>query len=184
VNPIDTQPTAIPDVRILVPPRHEDDRGFLSETFRAEWFPGLRFVQDNHSFSARRHTLRGLHFQTPPAEQAKLVRVAAGRIRGVAVDLRRRSSTFLEHVSVELSAENAMQALVPAGFAHGFVTLDPGTVVLYKLTASYSPDHDRGVRWDDPVLGIDWGIDADPIVSERDAAHPPFDPETSPFGGR
>jgi len=87
-------------------------------------------------------------------------------------------------VFVELSAENAMQALVPAGFAHGFVTLDPGTVVLYKLTASYSPDHDRGVRWDDPVLGIDWGIDADPIVSERDAAHPPFDPETSPFGGR
>ena len=182
MSPFDTTPTAIPDVRTFVPTRHVDDRGYLYESFRAEWFPGLAFVQDNHSYSAARHTLRGLHFQAPPAAQAKLVRVVAGAIRDVAVDLRRGSPTFLQHVAVDLAAAEGSQVFVPAGFAHGFVTLEDDTVVLYKVTAAYAPDREWGIRWDDPVLGIDWGIDSAPVVSPRDAEHPPFDPDASPFG--
>jgi len=181
VKPIDTQPTAIPDVRTLVPTRHEDDRGFVAETFSSAWFPGMEFVQDNHSYSALSATLRGLHYQEPPFAQAKLIRVVAGRIRDVAVDLRRGSPTFLQHVAVELSGDDGTQLLVPEGFAHGFVTLEPDTVVLYKVTAPYAPDHDRGIRWDEPILGIDWGVRGIPRLSPRDAAHPPFDPATSPF---
>ena len=154
---MDLTPTDIPDVVLVRPPRFGDDRGFFSETFRAEWFPEFDFVQDNHSFSAEQHTLRGLHFQVPPADQAKLIRVTEGRIRDVAVDLRKGSPTFLEHVAVELTADGGEQLLIPSGFAHGFLTLESDTTVLYKVTSYYSPEHDAGIRWDDPALRVDWG---------------------------
>lgn len=165
--------TAIPEVVRVIPARHGDERGFFSETFRAEWFPDLEFVQDNHSFSAVPSTLRGLHLQHPPHAQAKLVRVTRGRIRDVAVDLRRGSPTYAHHVAVELGAGNWEQLLVPIGFAHGFVTLEPDTEVLYKVTDYYSAEHEVGIRWDDPDLAIDWGV-ADPVLSERDSALPRF----------
>jgi dTDP-4-dehydrorhamnose 3,5-epimerase len=165
---------------LVLPDRYSDDRGFFSETFRAEWFPDHSFVQDNHSYSKRVHTIRGLHFQKPPMAQAKLLRVVSGRIRDVAIDLRRGSATFLEHVAVELTELGGEQLLVPAGFAHGFITLEPDTVVLYKVTDYYSKELERGIAWNDPSLGIDWGTD-DPVLSDRDASHPPFDPADSPF---
>lgn len=164
-------PTAIVDVKRVRPTRFDDDRGFFSEAFRAEWFGGLDFVQDNHSFNQSKGTLRGLHFQIPPHAHDKLVRVTEGRIIDVAVDIRRGSPTYGAHVAVELSADNWEQLLVPKGFAHGFVTLEDDTTVLYKVTAYFSAEHDRGLRWDDPELGIDWRIDA-PILSERDRGNP------------
>ena len=146
--------TDIPAVKIVTPKKFGDDRGFFSEVYnRSMWVNlglNLEFVQDNHSFSAAVGILRGLHFQTPPHAQDKLVRVARGRILDVAVDIRRSAPTFGRYVAVELSAENCRQLLVPIGFAHGFVTLEPDTEVLYKTTANYSPAHDRGVAWDDP----------------------------------
>ncbi len=174
-------PTAIPEVFTILPERHRDDRGFFSESFRAEWFPHLAFVQDNHSHSVHPRTLRGLHFQVPPFAQAKLIRVARGRVRDVAVDLRRGSPTFLHSVSMELSAEGGEQAFVPGAFAHGFVTLEPDTVVLYKVTNYYSHAHERGIAWDDPTLGIDWGLEGEPFLSDRDRRHPPFGADLSPF---
>ena len=174
-------PTALPEVFTIVPDRHRDDRGFFSESFRAEWFPYLVFIQDNHSHSVHPGTLRGLHFQVPPVEQAKLVRVARGRVRDVAVDLRRGSPTFLHSVSVELSAEGREQVFVPGDFAHGFVTLEPDTVVVYKVTNYHSQPHERGIAWDDPALGIDWGLEIEPFLSERDRRHPPFAVAESPF---
>jgi len=164
-------PTAIPAVVCIVPGRHGDERGFFSETFRAEWFPDLDFVQDNHSLSAKEGTLRGLHFQVPPRAQDKLVRVVRGRILDIAVDLRHGSATFGQHVAVELGADNWEQLLVPKGFAHGFVTLEPDTEVVYKGTDYYSADHDKGLQWDDSDLGIDWGVPV-PILSDRDRQHP------------
>ena len=177
---------AIPDVVSLIPARHQDERGSFSETFRAEWFPGLTFVQDNHSHSADPGTIRGLHYQLPPADQAKLLRVARGRIRDVAVDLRDGSPTFLAHVTVELTAAGGEQVLVPSGLAPGFVTLEPNTVVLYKVTDYYSRELERGIPWNDPALAVDWGIDGEPVLSNRDRNHPPFDPAKPPFrfGGR
>ena len=174
-------PTALPDVLLAVPDQHHDDRGFFSETFRADWFPGRRFVQDNHSYSRTAGTIRGMHYQEPPHAQAKLVRVSRGSIRDVAVDLRTDSPTFLAHVAVELTAGGGEQLLVPEGFAHGFITLEDDTVVLYKVTDYYSPESERGIAWDDPALGIDWGAVDSPILSPRDDGHPPFDPASSPF---
>lgn len=174
-------PTAIPEVFTILPVRFRDARGYFVETFRAEWFPEHEFVQDNHSHSVRAGTLRGLHFQVRPHQQAKLVRVAQGRVRDIAVDLRAGSPTFLRHVVVELSADNGVQVLVPSGFAHGFVTLEPDTVVLYKMTDYYSAEHERGIPWDDPTVAVDWGIDVEPILSDRDRRHPPFDPAATPF---
>jgi dTDP-4-dehydrorhamnose 3,5-epimerase len=154
--------TPIPAIRIVTPKRHGDARGFFSEVYNASAFEaaGLdyAFVQDNHSFSATVGTLRGLHFQLPPFAQTKLIRVSRGRILDVAVDIRRSSPTFGRHVAVELSAENWRQLLVPAGFAHGFVTLEPDSEVLYKTSALYSPAHDRGLAWDDPDIGIAWPL--------------------------
>lgn len=169
--------TAIPDVKVLYPVKHGDARGFLSETWsrRALEEAGLAldFVQDNHTLSAEAGTVRGLHFQVPPCSQHKLVRVAAGAILDVAVDLRRSSPTFGRHVAVEISAEAWNQILVPAGFAHGFCSLAPGTEVLYRLTAYYSPEHDRGLLWNDPELGIAWPVRPDEaVVSERDQRNP------------
>ena len=151
------------------------------ETFRAEWFPDVVFVQDNHSRSKEPMTLRGLHYQAPPSEQAKLIRVLTGRIRDVAVDLRAGSPTFLDYVSIDLDAEDTAQLFVPAGFAHGFLILEPDTQVVYKVSNYFDPKAERGIRWDDPAVGIDWGLTAAPILSERDESHPPFVPSATPF---
>ena len=169
--------TAIPAVKMLTAKKHGDARGFFSEVYsRAAWDnAGLdfTFVQDNHSFSAATGTLRGLHFQTPPFAQAKLVRVARGTILDVAVDIRRSSPTFGKFVAVELSAENWRQLLIPIGFAHAFITLEPKVEVLYKTTAPYSAAHDRGVAWDDSGIGIDWPMLAGgPILSGKDRRWP------------
>jgi dTDP-4-dehydrorhamnose 3,5-epimerase len=169
--------TEIPGVKIVTPKKHGDARGFFSEVYKeSDWKDAgfdLRFVQDNHSCSVPVGTLRGLHFQTAPFAQDKLVRVARGRILDVAVDIRRSSPTFGKHVAVELSPQNWRQLLVPIGFAHGFVTLEPDTEVLYKVTALYSAPHDRGLAFDDPDLGIDWPLPpGGPLLSEKDRNWP------------
>jgi dTDP-4-dehydrorhamnose 3,5-epimerase len=131
------------------------------------------FIQDNHSLSAERGVVRGLHYQLPPAAQAKLVRVARGAILDVAVDIRRHSPTFGKHVAAVLSAENWQQIYIPPGFAHGFATLEPNTEVLYKVSAPYAPDSERGVLWKDPALGIDWGVDpSTAVLSAKDTLYP------------
>jgi dTDP-4-dehydrorhamnose 3,5-epimerase len=174
VNVIETE---IPDVKVLNPERFGDHRGFFSETYNsrtlAESGIELDFVQDNDSLSAEPGTVRGLHFQIPPFAQHKLVRVVRGAILDVAVDLRRGSATRSRHVAVRISADEGNQVLVPVGFAHGFCTLEPNTHVVYKVTSHYSPEHDKGLRWDDPALGIEWPVSAaDAILSERDAKWP------------
>lgn len=165
--------TDIPDIKVIRPRKHSDHRGFLSETFKkrdlAEAGVDLDVVQDNHSLSASRGTVRGLHFQMPPFAQAKLIRVLKGAIWDVAVDLRRASPTFGRHVGAVLSAENWDQLLVPAGFAHGFCTLEPDTEILYKLSEYYAPEYDAGILWNDPDLGIDWPIsEQEVILSDKD----------------
>ncbi len=169
----------IPDVLLIEPVRHGDDRGFFSEIYNQRAFEaaGLptEFVQDNHSLSRPRGTLRGLHFQAPPFAQAKLVRVVRGSIFDVAVDLRRGSPTFGRHVSAILSAENWRQMLIPVGFAHGFCTLEADTEVLYKVDAFYSREHDFGVSWNDPSIAIDWPVPPEgPTLSDKDRKHPPL----------
>jgi dTDP-4-dehydrorhamnose 3,5-epimerase len=169
--------TALPDVKIIQPKKFGDHRGFFSETYNQRAFSeagiDLVFVQDNHSLSAVVGTLRGLHFQSPPFAQDKLIRVPRGRILDIAVDIRASSPDFGKAVAVELSAENWLQVLVPAGFAHGFVTLEPDTEVLYKVSAPYAPSHDHGLAFDDPALAIDWGLPADRLIlSEKDRRHP------------
>jgi dTDP-4-dehydrorhamnose 3,5-epimerase len=171
--------TEIPDVKIVTPAKHGDVRGFFSEVYKElDWDrAGLKFifVQDNHSLSVPVGTLRGLHFQTPPFAQDKLVRVISGRIFDVAVDLRRSSPTFGKYVGAELSADNWRQLLIPIGFAHGFLTLEANTHVLYKVTAPYAPAHDCGVAFDDPDLGVNWPIPLkDVTLSEKDKRWPRF----------
>ena len=171
--------TAIPEVKVLIPKQFKDHRGFFSEVYsrKALADAGIRadFVQDNHSLSVEKGVLRGLHYQVAPMAQDKLIRVVRGSILDVAVDVRRSSPTFGKHVTAMISADNWRQVYVPVGFAHGFVTLEPNTEVIYKVTAFYSPDHERGVRWDDPALAIDWGISpAQAILSGRDRQHPPL----------
>jgi len=184
---VDITSTPIPDVRLIRPVRHADDRGFFSETWSRARFAAagldLDWVQDNHSGSRRMHTLRGLHFQTPPFAQAKLVRVLRGAILDVAVDLRRGSPWYARHVSIELTAEDGTQILVPKGFAHGFLTLEPDTQVLYKVDAPYSAAHDAGVAWNDPDLAIDWPVGYDGVtLSDKDRRQPAFvDLPPSPF---
>ncbi len=178
--------TAIPEVKVITPKKFGDHRGFFSETYkRRDWVEAginLTFVQDNHSCSTAQGTLRGLHYQIPPMAQDKLVRVAHGAILDVAVDLRNGSPTFGRHVSEVISAENWKQLLVPVGFAHGYVTLEPDTEVLYKTTNFYSPEHNRGIIWNDPDLGIDWGIEeADAVLSEKDLALPTLKEVTDLF---
>ena len=170
-------PTAIPAVLLVEPKKHGDARGFFSETYSRRGFAAggilCEFVQDNQSLSGPVGVLRGLHYQIPPAAQDKLVRVVRGAILDVAVDIRRGSPTFGKWVSAELSAENWHQLFVPAGFAHGFVTLEPDTEVCYKVSADYSPAHERGIRFDDPAVGVDWRVDAGKLtLSDRDRRHP------------
>jgi dTDP-4-dehydrorhamnose 3,5-epimerase len=174
---MDVSPTKIPDIRVVKPRRFVDPRGFFSETFNAKSFAeaGIQqvFVQDNHSLSGPKGTVRGLHFQIPPFAQDKLVRVIRGSILDVVVDIRRNSPTYGQNVTVVLSAQEWNQLFIPLGFAHGFCTLEPDTEVLYKVSNFYSADHDRGLLWNDPDLGIDWPVSATTaILSDKDKTHP------------
>lgn len=174
---------SLPGVLLLIPQRFRDARGFFSESWNRRCLAAhgldLDFVQDNHSFSVIVGTLRGLHFQAPPCAQDKLVRCGRGRLFDVAVDIRKGSPTYGQWVGAELSAENGKQLLVPAGFLHGFVTREPDTEILYKCTDYYAPECDGAVRWDS--CGIDWGLDEEPILSEKDAAAPTLAAFESPF---
>lgn len=174
---LEIRPLGLDGVLEIVPRKFADERGFFSETYNAETFSAhgidLAFVQDNHSYSASRGTLRGLHYQLPPRAQAKLVRVVRGRVFDVAVDIRKGSPTFLRWVGLELSAEKWNQIFVPAGFAHGFVTLEPETEVLYKVSECYSPVHDRAIRFDDPQIGIRWPVEPGELrLSAKDRSAP------------
>lgn len=177
--------TILPGVLVITPDRFGDARGFFSESWNkarlAEAGISLEFVQDNHSMSAAVGTLRGLHMQTPPHAQAKLVRCGRGRLFDVAVDIRKGSPTFGRWVGVELSFENGKQLLIPAGFLHGFVTREPDTEVVYKCSDYYAPDCDRSVRFDDPDIGIEWGLTGEPILSEKDAMAPRLGDLDTPF---
>jgi dTDP-4-dehydrorhamnose 3,5-epimerase len=169
--------TEIADVKLILPRIHRDHRGFFSETYnRADLAAlgfNLEFVQDNHSLSVERGVVRGLHFQIPPFAQDKLVRVIRGSIFDVAVDIRRGSPTYGKHVARVISAADWNQFLVSAGFAHGFCTLEANTEVIYKVTKYYSPEHDRGVLWNDPDLGIAWPVaEGEAIVSDKDQQQP------------
>ena len=180
-----TETTELSGVVLVTPRRFGDDRGWFSETWsaRAMAAAGLAgdYVQDNHSFSAAAGTLRGLHYQAPPHAQAKLVRCSAGAVFDVVVDVRRGSPTEGRWIGVDLTAENGRQILVPAGCLHGFVTRTDGAEVQYKCSAAYAPEADGSVRWDSPALGIDWGLDAAPLLSAKDAAAPDFSAWDSPF---
>jgi len=175
--------TALPEVKVITPRRFGDARGWFSESWNRKTLSdaGLDlpdFVQDNHSLSAQVGTLRGLHFQSPPHAQGKLVRCARGALLDVAVDVRRGSPRYGHWVSAELTEENGRQIWVPVGFLHGFVTLLPDTEINYKCTDHYAPDCDGAVLWNS--LGIDWGVDA-PVLSDKDAVAPPFTEFVSPF---
>jgi dTDP-4-dehydrorhamnose 3,5-epimerase len=168
---------AIADVKLITPRRFTDPRGFFAETFSRRRFAeaGLiaDFVQDNHSLSRPVGTVRGLHFQRPPFAQAKLLRVLRGAVFDVAVDIRPGSASYGRHVAIELSAESGAMILVPEGFAHGFCTLAADTEVLYKVNRDYAPQHEGGLLWNDPALGIAWPVGpAEALLSERDRKWP------------
>jgi dTDP-4-dehydrorhamnose 3,5-epimerase len=169
--------TAMPGVRIVVARRLGDERGFFAETWSRDRFRDagidVDWVQENHALSAATGTVRGFHYQVAPAAQVKLVRVVRGAALDVAVDLRRGSPTFGRHVAVELSAANFRQLLIPVGFAHGYCTVEPDTEILYTVDHVYTPDTERGIRWDDPALGIDWPVKPeDAVLSEKDQGLP------------
>jgi dTDP-4-dehydrorhamnose 3,5-epimerase len=183
---MEVRATALPDVKILTPRRFGDARGYFCETWsRAHAAAAgieVSFVQDNESLSVRPGTLRGLHYQAPPFAQAKLVRVARGAIRDVAVDARRGSPSYGRWVAEEISAENGAQMLIPRGYLHGFVTLTADTLVIYKVDNPYDAASDGGVLWNDTELGIDWGgASEDLTLSDKDRRAPAFRDWTSPF---
>ena len=165
--------TKIPEVKIIEPDVFGDHRGYFFETWSEPKYAALNFVpvQDNESFTAKKGTLRGLHFQQNPMAQAKIVRVVTGAVLDVAVDLRKGSPTYLQWVAVELTAENHRQFYIPRGFAHGFVTLTDNVTFCYKVDNLYSKECDRSVRFDDPAIGVDWGV-SDPILSDKDLKAP------------
>ena len=180
------QATNLPDVKIITPRVFEDNRGAFSETYNRDTLAKLGidtvFVQDNQSWSREAWTVRGLHFQAPPNAQAKLVRVLAGEIFDVAVDIRAGSPTFGQWTGVTLSAANSAQLLIPAGFLHGFITRVPDCIVAYKCSDTYAPEAEGSVRFDDPDIGIDWGIPAgQAVLSDKDAAAPAFADLMTPF---
>ena len=170
---LNVQPTSLPGVFTIATRWFGDDRGQFTETYnRKRWQDAgisADFIQDNHVHSRQTGTVRALHFQRPPMAQAKLVRVTKGSVWDVAVDVRQGSPTFGQWVGVELSAENRLQLFVPAGFAHGYVTLEPDTEFLYKVDGYYSPQHEGGIRWNDPALAIPWPLPASgAVIAERD----------------
>jgi dTDP-4-dehydrorhamnose 3,5-epimerase len=172
----------IPEVKLLALKKFGDGRGFFSEIFSRKNHPAVDFVQDNLSLSAEAGTVRGLHFQTPPFAQAKLVTVLEGAVFDVAVDIRRGSPSFGRWVSAELDSEKFNQFFIPRGFAHGFCTLRPDTMVLYKVDGYYSTEHDRGLLWDDPALGIPWPVaKGKAILSEKDQRQPRLAAVDTPF---
>lgn len=177
--------TALKGVLILTPVRHGDARGFFSESWNHKRMQaaglGFDFVQDNHSLSTAHGTLRGLHYQSPPHAQAKLVRCAKGRLFDVAVDIRKGSPTFSQWIGVDLSFDNGKQLLIPEGFLHGFITRAPDTEIAYKCTDYYAPECDGAVRFDDPDIAIDWGQSSTPVLSEKDTAAPFLRDFDSPF---
>jgi dTDP-4-dehydrorhamnose 3,5-epimerase len=180
----ETGASSVPQV--IIPKRQVDARGWFSETFHEQRLFDLgitsRFVQDNQSSSKQNGTLRGLHFQLPPATQAKLVSVLRGRILDVAVDVRRGSPTYGKYVAKELSAESGHQLYIPVGFAHGFLTLKDDVVVMYKVSDYYAPAYDSGIRWNDPEVAIPWPRkEADVIISDKDRRLPSLKDFTSPF---
>jgi dTDP-4-dehydrorhamnose 3,5-epimerase len=181
------EPTALPGVLVLTPARFGDARGFFSESYNRATLAGhgitLEFVQDNHSLSARAGTVRGLHFQSPPHAQAKLVRCGKGCLFDVAVDIRRGSPTYGQWFGIELSFENGRQLLVPEGFLHGFVTREPDTEIIYKCTDYYAPECDGAIRFDDPSIAIDWGLPdgLEVLLSDKDAKAPLLRDFDSPF---
>ena len=176
--------TEFPGLAVIAPKVHQDERGFFLETFRRDLFEaaGLRldFVQANHARSGKAGVLRGLHYQAPPAAQAKLVWVTAGEVFDVVVDLRRGSPTFGRHFSIVLTAANFVRLLIPKGFAHGYLTLTPGVEFQYMVDAYYAPAHEQGLRWDDPDLSIDWPAPA-PALADRDKTWPLLKDLSSPF---
>ncbi|MCA3288463.1 MAG: dTDP-4-dehydrorhamnose 3,5-epimerase [Roseomonas sp.] len=175
---------AIADVLPIEPARFGDDRGFFSEVWSRRTLAAhgidRDFVQDNHSLSRQKGVVRGLHFQRPPAAQGKLVRVVSGSILDIAVDIREGSPSFGQHVACELSAANWQQLWIPAGFAHGFVTLEEDTEVLYKVDAYYDRETDAGIAWNDPALGIEWPV-RHPILSDKDRQAPRLADISPPF---
>jgi dTDP-4-dehydrorhamnose 3,5-epimerase len=177
--------TELPDLLILEPARFGDERGFFSESWNRKTLHDqgieIDFVQDNHSLSAAVNTVRGLHFQSPPHAQAKLVRCGRGVLFDVAVDVRRGSPAFGRWFGIELSAENGRQLLVPAGFLHGFATRAPDTEIIYKCSDYYAPECDGAVRFDDPAIGIDWGLSGPAILSDKDAGAQMLDSFDTPF---
>ncbi|PCJ70666.1 MAG: dTDP-4-dehydrorhamnose 3,5-epimerase [Rhodobiaceae bacterium] len=183
---IDIRATPIEDVKIITPKRFSDDRGYFVETYNAarlaEHGISTHFIQDNQSLSREVGTVRGLHFQTPPFAQAKLVRVVAGAILDIAVDIREASSTYGQYVAVELSADDGRQLFIPTGFAHGFCTLAPDTVLTYKVDAHYSAAHDAGIIWDDGDIGIAWPAVANTdYLSPKDKVLPKLESIDNPF---
>jgi dTDP-4-dehydrorhamnose 3,5-epimerase len=177
--------TIIPDVKILVPKCFGDDRGFFMETYNQQTMQLLgidtMFVQDNHSYSRDKGTVRGLHFQVSPHIQAKLLRVVKGSILDVAADIRKGSPTQGCYVAVILSAENQKQLYIPDGFAHGYCTLEADTEVLYKASDFYSKEHEHGIRWDDPDFKIEWGVTEDSVILSDKDGKLPFYSELEPF---
>ena len=170
--------TILPGVCIVEPQVFGDHRGYFMETYSTKAFEEIgitaAFVQDNQSYTAQRGTLRGVHFQNAPMAQAKLVRVTKGAVLDVAVDLRKGSPTYKQWVAVELTAENKRMLFIPRGFGHGFVTLTEDVEFCYKVDNLYSKECDRGIRFNDPTIGVDWGI-ADPILSQKDTTNPMLD---------
>ncbi|MBI3436784.1 MAG: dTDP-4-dehydrorhamnose 3,5-epimerase [Proteobacteria bacterium] len=172
-------PLNLPDVRLIHTDRHADPRGYFSESYVKQDFAAAGitsdFIQDNESMSVSHGTVRGLHFQIAPFAQAKLIRVLRGAIFDVALDIRGESATYGQHACAELTAATGDQLLIPAGFAHGFCTLEPDTVVIYKTDNVYSPRHERGVYWADPALAIAWPLnEQDAVISAKDRALPPL----------
>lgn len=177
--------TELDGVKLITPPRFVDHRGFFAETYNRRVYSSLGvdadFVQDNHSLSPDVGTVRGLHFQTPQAAQAKLVRCGRGAIFDVAVDIRKGSPTYGRWFGCELSAENGAQLFIPTGFAHGFVTLEPDSEIVYKCSDYYAPETEAALRWNDPAIGIDWPLSGDPVLSDKDAVAPLLADLDSPF---
>lgn len=176
--------TSLEGLLILKPKVHRDERGFFLETYRKELFqdllPGTEFIQDNHAMSAEAGILRGLHFQHPPAAQAKLVWVTRGAVFDVAVDLRKNSATYGQWFGLTLNAEDFTRLFIPRGFAHGYMTTRPDTEFMYKVDNYYSPEHDAGIVWNDPALSINWPS-SNPILSAKDCNQQSFKELISPF---